>query len=357
MKQNKYLFIDSNRIFAPSEGVGSVEIEYSQASSFLPGIFIAFDKLKRLNFKFVILRKLAVTGINDVLESKSRRMNQFLVDVFASQEITFDEILVYASPECDDDICKFPQEVLLKKYVVEQIIDRKNSYAIGGQLYSQLAESIGINYLNFEDQETNSWRKISQFIEKKPRIASFERRSTETSVSLHLNLDDSVDFEIDTGINFLNHLIEQLVKHAGIGMRLKVKGDLHIDDHHTVEDIAIVIGSAIRKALGDKLGINRFGFVLPLDEAKTLVTIDLSNRPHCAFKGTFKTEMIGDLSTQMVEHFFHSFADGLRASLHVEIEGSNSHHMSESAFKALGRALRQAVKLGDEGLPSTKGLL
>ena len=190
-----------------------------------------------------------------------------------------------------------------------------------------------------------------------PRISNFHRASTETKISLYLNLDDSGYFKVNTGINFLDHLIEQLIKHSGIGMELEVNGDLHIDDHHTVEDIAIVIGSAIREALGDKLGINRFGFALPLDEARTLVALDLSNRPHCQYKGIFPTEMIGDLSTQMVEHFFFSFADGLRASLHIDIEGANSHHMAESAFKSLARTLKQAIKQEGSDLPSTKGLL
>ncbi len=171
-------------------------------------------------------------------------------------------------------------------------------------------------------------------------------------------MDDSSYFDIDSGINFLNHLLEQVAKHSCIGMQLKVKGDLHIDDHHTVEDIGIVLGNGIREALGDKLGIERFGFVLPLDEARTLVTIDVSNRAHCEFKGDFKTEKIGDLTTEMVGHFFQSFADGLRASLHVEIKGENSHHMAESAFKALGRSLKQAVKVETgKGIPSTKGIL
>lgn len=354
VSQSKFLFIEDKCIYALEQYERGAERSVADIVSFNPGVFVALDSMRRKNFKFVIVVRDDYSGSKFI--SKPQLIS-FVSRVLGSQGIVIDR---FASCSHEDGIsCEscIPRTGLVHDYLVEQVIDRRNSAAIGSHDFAEFAGNLGINYFEFGGVGLEDWSKVASFIESKPRVSSYDRKSTETSISLYLNLDDSSYFEIDTGINFLNHLLEQVAKHSGIGMKLTVKGDLHIDDHHTVEDIGIVVGNAIREALGDKFGINRFGFVLPLDEARSLVAIDICNRTCCVYTGHFKTEMIGDLSTQMIPHFFQSFAEGLRASLHVEIQGENSHHMAESAFKALGRALKQAVLRGDHGLPSTKGLL
>jgi len=345
MHQSKFLFIESRCVF--SLGGNLSKASSLEDYSLERGIFVALTSLKKQNFEIVILDS----------QSTPKGPKEYLAKLFNSQDIEFYDFI-----SCDSNLQGKAStnqffEGALHSYLIEQMIDRRHSAIIASEPFIQSLPNLGIQTIRFDALASFNWEKLSGFIVNKPREASYERHSTETSISLYLNLDDPSHFEIDTGINFLNHLLEQVSKHSGIGMKLKVNGDLHIDDHHTVEDIGIVLGNAIREALGDKFGINRFGFVLPLDEARGLVTIDISNRPCCVYKADFKTEMIGDLSTQMVGHFFHSLADGLRASIHVEIEGENSHHMAESSFKALGCSLKQALKKEGEGIPSTKGIL
>jgi imidazoleglycerol-phosphate dehydratase/histidinol-phosphatase len=174
---------------------------------------------------------------------------------------------------------------------------------------------------------------------------------------VEVNLDNAERISIATGIGFFDHMLEQLAKHGNFSLIIKVSGDLHIDDHHTVEDVALAIGEALRQALGDKLGIGRYGFLLPMDESLAQVALDLSGRPFFEFKGLFSREQVGNLSTELVPHFFQSLADSLKANLHIEVKGSNTHHMIEATFKAVGRALRQALAKTDKNLPSTKGVL
>ena len=189
------------------------------------------------------------------------------------------------------------------------------------------------------------------------RKASIKRKTKETDISVTVDLDGAGKARIQTGIGFFDHMLEQVAKHGGFSLQLSCSGDLHIDEHHTVEDCALALGEALRVALGNKLGIARYGFVLPMDEAQVRVAIDLSGRAYGVFEGRFSREAVGGLPTELVPHFFKSLAESLKAALHVTITGENTHHMIEACFKGTGRALRQAFRREGEELPSTKGLL
>jgi imidazoleglycerol phosphate dehydratase HisB len=189
------------------------------------------------------------------------------------------------------------------------------------------------------------------------RVARHVRRTSETAISVEVNLDRKAPVRISTGVGFYDHMLDQIAKHAGFSLQLECDGDLHIDPHHTVEDCAIALGVALRSALGDKRGIGRYGFCLPMDESLVTVALDLSGRYYLDFKGDFPADHVGDLPTDMIEHVFRSLAENLQANLHIEVEGENAHHMVEACFKGFARALRQAIRQDGGDLPSTKGML
>jgi imidazoleglycerol-phosphate dehydratase/histidinol-phosphatase len=189
------------------------------------------------------------------------------------------------------------------------------------------------------------------------RLATVIRETRETRIRATVNLDADGPIRINTGIGFYDHMLEQIARHGGFSLRLECSGDLEVDEHHTVEDTAICFGEAVRRTLGDKRGIGRYGFLLPMDESEAKVSLDLSGRSWFVFNGRFPRGNVGGLPTELVPHFFRSFADSLGAALHVDVAGENAHHMVEACFKAVGRALRQAVRRGGDEMPSTKGML
>ena len=194
-------------------------------------------------------------------------------------------------------------------------------------------------------------------VPKVSRQARVARQTSETSVEVYVDLDTSEPLEAETGIGFFDHMLAQLASHGGFGLDLRARGDLEVDEHHTVEDCALVLGEALRKALGDKCGIERYGFLLPMDESLAHVAIDLSGRPYAAFEGLFPREQVGGLPTELVPHFFRSLSQSLGAAIHIKVKGENTHHMVEACFKGVGRALRQAFRREGRELPTTKGML
>jgi imidazoleglycerol-phosphate dehydratase/histidinol-phosphatase len=201
------------------------------------------------------------------------------------------------------------------------------------------------------------WDRIAHELVTCPRTATVERVTSETTIRVSVDLDRAGESRVATGVGFLDHMLEQLAKHGGFSMSVECDGDLHIDEHHSVEDVAIAVGEAIREALGDKRGIGRYGFTLPMDEAQATAALDLSGRPYFVFEADFDRERVGDLPTEMVEHFWRSFADAMRCTLHLSIGPGNAHHQIEVGFKAVARALRQALPRKGSELPSTKGML
>ena len=221
----------------------------------------------------------------------------------------------------------------------------------------ELAANIGLRGIRIDPANPGAWLEIAHQLVDVPRIASVERATRETRIRCLVDLDAETPVSIRTGLGFFDHMLEQLAKHGGFSITLDCTGDLQVDEHHTVEDCALVIGEALRRALGDKRGIGRYGFLLAMDESQAQVAIDLSGRPCCVFEGSFAREQVGTLPTELVAHFIQSLADSLGAAVQVAVKGTNTHHMIEACFKGVGRALRQALARQGRSLPTTKGIL
>jgi imidazoleglycerol-phosphate dehydratase/histidinol-phosphatase len=218
----------------------------------------------------------------------------------------------------------------------------------------ELARKLGIESIRVGDE---TWLQIARRLTGPSRTATVARRTKETDINVEVRLDEETPVQVATGIGFFDHMLEQIAKHGGFSLQLSCSGDLHIDEHHTVEDCALALGQALKAALGEKRGIQRYGFLLPMDEALAQVAIDLSGRPYFVFEGQFGRDQVGELPTELVPHFFRSLAETLGAAIHIKVAGENTHHMIEACFKGVGRALRQAIRVTDTQLPSTKGTL
>ena len=324
----------------------------------VPHVIPAVLELQRAGFSLV------------VVASQTSPIHRAMLDLFASQGVEFAEIL--ECPHSPDQSCEtcYPGLGLVLPYLRDRGVDLDGSRVIGeSERAVQLAQTMGVEACRIGSPEHPGWPAIAAALTRQPRRSRVRRVTRETAIEIEVDLDGGPTGEqggtlasgsasaIHTGIGFFDHMLEQLAKHSGIAMRIKVDGDLHIDEHHTVEDTALTLGQALRKALGDKVGIGRYGFVLPMDEAQARVAIDLSGRPYLVWHGEISRETVGGLPTELVPHFFRSLADTLGATLHIHLEGENAHHLIESAFKGVARALRQAVGRTGHGLPSTKGTL
>ncbi len=282
------------------------------------------------------------------------------MSLFESQGIRFDEVFICPHLPDDGCDCRKPRAGLLTKYLAANELDLAASAVIGDRETDlQLAERIGVTGLlvNCDCEDALTWPQIVARLCYSDRTASVARNTRETRISATVNLDAPLDSDIATGIGFFDHMLEQIAKHGGFALVLRCDGDLEVDEHHTVEDVAICLGSALRKALGNKYGIGRYGFLLPMDESEAQVALDLSGRAAFRFSGNFPRDRVGELSTEMVEHFFRSLAESLGAALHIEVRGENTHHMIEACFKSVGRAMRAAFRRDGTELPSTKGTL
>jgi len=354
VKKQKILFIDR-------DGTLIVEPEDKQVDSLhklrlVADVIPTLLRFKSSGFRFVMVTNQDGLGTARFPQENFTMVHESMLQLFTTQGIEFDDVLICPHLASDGCECRKPRVGLVLPYMREARYDKSHSYVIGDrQTDIELADKMGVTGILLNQH--NGWLHIADTVLNKHRVAKTVRKTSETDIVCTINLDDSAQANISTGINFLDHMLEQMTKHAGIAIDLNATGDLHIDDHHTVEDAAIVIGETIRKALGDKRGIARYGFVLPMDESRALVTIDLSGRGHLSFNGTFSREKVGDLSCELVEHFFRSLADSMKATLHIEVQGSNCHHQVEAIFKALGRSLRQAINQQGVELPTTKGVL
>jgi imidazoleglycerol-phosphate dehydratase/histidinol-phosphatase len=282
----------------------------------------------------------------------------FILNAFASQGIIFDEVFICPHRPQDGCACRKPKTGLLDTWLATHTIDTQASAVIGDrQTDLDLAANLGVRGLRFDPSGTIGldWPRITQTL--LARRAEVTRKTRETDITVILNLDSSETVQAHTGLGFFDHMLEQLGKHAGISLQLECRGDLHIDEHHTVEDCALALGEALRVALGDKRGLARFGFTVPMDETRAQVAIDLSGRAYSVFEGRFGRDHVGALPTELVPHFFRSLADALGAAIHVSVQGENTHHMIEACFKATGRALRMALARHGHDLPTTKGVL
>lgn len=325
---------------------------------FMPGVFAALQQLAARGYRFVMVTNQDGLGTSTFPQDCFEPVQAFILDAFESQGIHFDEVFICPHRKEDGCACRKPDARHVGDYFARVQVDRTRSAVVGDRETDlQLAANLGIRGLRAGNASNDgmSWPAIVR--ELLARRAHVSRRTRETDVTIDLDLDAGAPIRIHTGHGFFDHMLEQLAKHGGFSLQLACKGDLHIDEHHTVEDCALALGSAMRQALGDKRGIHRYGFLLPMDEARVQVALDLSGRPYALFDGRFPRTEVGGLATELVPHFFRSFAETLGAALHVSVSGENTHHMVEICFKGVGRALREALRREGTELPSTKGVL
>ncbi len=314
--------------------------------------------LQQHGFRFVMVSNQDGLGTPSFPQEDFDRCHDHTLALFSSQGIGFDEILICPHLPEDNCDCRKPRPGLLSRFLAATDLDLAASAVIGDrETDMQLAERIGVRGLRVNADDSLTWPQIVDLLCFADRVAEHERTTRETSIRVRVDLDGNKDVDVTTGIGFFDHMLEQIAKHGGFGLRLACSGDLEVDEHHTVEDTAICLGAALRKALADKLGVGRYGFLLPMDESEARVALDLSGRAAFEFSGDFPRERVGELSTEMVEHFFRSLSESLGAALHLAVEGRNTHHMVEACFKSVGRTLRQAIRVDGSDLPSTKGTL
>lgn len=358
MSGKKVLFIDRDGTLI--EEPADQQIDSLQKLRLVPGVIPALLQLREAGYRFVMVSNQDGLGTASFPEPTFREPHEFLRELLASQGIAFDAEFIcphFARDNCD---CRKPKTALLTDYLQANPLDRSNSYVIGDRdTDMELARNLGIAGLRIRIGGTaeETWPALAARLAAPQRHAEVTRKTKETDISVAVNLDRESPIHVATGLGFFDHMLEQIARHGGFSLELSCRGDLHIDEHHTVEDCALALGQALKTALGDRRGIHRYGFLLPMDEALAQVAIDLSGRPYLVFEGQFGRDSVGQLPTELVPHFFRSLAETLGAAVNIKVTGENTHHMIEACFKGLGRTLRQAMRITDTELPSTKGML
>jgi len=334
------------------------QVDALEKIRFLPGVFAALNELKRRGFRLVMVTNQDGLGTSSFPRADFDKAHEFILEAFRSQGIEFERTFICPHFKTDGCDCRKPKTALVEAFMREGNVDIATSAVIGDRDTDlQFASNLGIRGIRVRSRGTpeETWPEAVRSLTA--RRSHVERRTKETNIDVTVNLDATAPIQIATGIGFFDHMLEQLAKHGGFSLQLSCKGDLEIDEHHTVEDCGLALGEALRRALGSKVGIARYGFLLPMDEAQAQVAIDLSGRAFSQFNGRFSREAVGGLPTELVPHFFRSLADTLGAAVHVSVTGENAHHMIEGCFKSVGRAFRQAFRRESEELPSTKGVL
>ena len=344
------------------------KVDKVEKLNFLPDVLYYLRKIrKESNYLLVMVSNQDGLGSAEFPEEQFFPVHNFIMRTLESQEIIFDKVHIDEHWPEEDHPNRKPGTGMLSAYMNGHY-DIKNSYVIGDRTTDvELARNIGCKAIHIFDQDvtdaeltTTSWEEIYRKLVLKDRTSAIKRQTKETDIEIALNLDGTGNTEIDTGIGFYDHMLDQLGKHGGIDLTVKVKGDLHIDEHHTIEDTALALGEAFLAAIGDKKGINRYVFLLPMDDALVQIALDFGGRPWLEWSANFQREKIGEMPTEMFFHFFKSFSDTSRCNLNIKAEGDNEHHKIEAIFKAFAKAIKMAVKRNvDEMslLPSTKGVL
>jgi len=368
----KVLFIDRDGtiIFEPPL---TKQIDSLEALEFIPGAITALAKINSEdNYELVIVTNQDGLGTASFPEDKFWPVHNKMLKTLEGEGVMFADTHIDKTTPAQNAPTRKPGTAMLTKYFSKDY-DLKSSFVIGDRITDlELAKNLNCkailinckkdipkDLVPFLALNTNSWNDIYHFLNLPERIIKKERNTNETKVSIALNLDGTGQTSINTGLNFFNHMLEQLGKHSGIDLTIETKGDTHIDEHHTIEDTAITLGEAFALTLGNKKGIERYGFCLPMDDCLAQVALDFGGRSWLEWNVEFKREKVGDVPTEMFMHFFKSFCDGAKCNLNIKAEGDNEHHKIESIFKALARAIKMAIKRDADKmtLPSTKGTL
>lgn len=377
----KILFIDRDGTLI-KEAPPTYQVDSFAKLEFYPGMFGWLRRIAaELDFELVMVTNQDGLGTDSYPEEQFWPIQNFILKALENESIVFNDIHIDRSFAADPAPTRKPGTGMLAGYLNNPEYDIAGSFVIGDRVTDvELARNLGCKaiWLNNDETlgaaetthdmeqlrafvalETSEWRSIYTFLRLGQRLVRHQRYTNETKIDIELDLDGTGRSSIRSGLHFFDHMLEQLSRHSGVDLRLEVAGDLHIDEHHTIEDTALALGEAFALALGNKTGTERYGFTLPMDEALAQVAIDFGGRPWLVWKAEFKREKIGDMPTEMFHHFFKSFSDAARCNLFIKVDGDNEHHKIESVFKALARAIRAAIRRDPDKmqLPSTKGVL
>lgn len=377
MKRVLFIDRDGTLIKEPEDQ----QIDSFEKLVFYPKVFQYLSRIaKELDFEIVMITNQDGLGTDSHPEALFWPVHNFVIDTFKSEGIEFSEQFIDKTFAIENAPTRKPNTGLLSQYFSDAY-DLKNSFVIGDRLTDiELAKNLGAKGIFINDDthlgvseitvkreslndfialETNDWEAIYNFLKVEERTGAIQRNTNETKISIELNLDGTGKSSIDTGIAFFDHMLDQLARHGQLDLVIKVDGDLEVDEHHTIEDTAIALGEVFAKTLGSKLGIERYGFSLPMDDCLAQVAIDFGGRNWLVWEADFKRELIGKMPTEMFYHFFKSFTDGAKCNLNIKAEGTNEHHKIEAIFKAFAKAIKMAVKRDVDKmiLPSTKGTL
>ena len=376
----KILFIDRDGtiVLEPND----YQLDSLEKLEFYPNVFQYLGKIaKEMDFELVLVTNQDGLGTISFPENDFWPTQNFIINAFANEGIVFDEIFIDSSLPEENSPNRKPRTGMLTKYIDNSEYDLENSIVIGDRITDvELAKNLGCKALfinkneNLGSQEsklelveieksivlkTIFWKEIYEYLKLENRTSEIYRKTNETDIFIKIDLDGTGKSSIDTGIAFFDHMLDQIARHGQIDLEITVKGDLQVDEHHTIEDTAIALGEVFSKALGSKLGIERYGFCLPMDDCLAQVALDFGGRNWLVWDADFKREKIGEMPTEMFLHFFKSFSDGAKANINIKAEGINEHHKIEAIFKAFAKAIKAAVKRDVEKmiLPSTKGML
>jgi imidazoleglycerol-phosphate dehydratase/histidinol-phosphatase len=364
--KKRILFIDRDGTIIVEPPI-TKQVDSLDKLEFIPRAITALASIAQLQeFELVMVTNQDGLGTSSFPESDFWPAQNAMLTTLRNEGVVFSDVLIDRSFPEDNAPTRKPRTGMLKRYMSDEY-DLAGSFVVGDRVTDiQLAKNLGCQaiFLSAESNPeavltTTSWKEIESFVYGQTRYAEYARTTKETSIACELGLYGSGACTIATGLGFFDHMLNLFGAHAGFNLTINAIGDLHVDEHHLIEDVGIVLGEAINRALKDRSGIGRFGFVLPMDEALAKVAIDISGRSELQWDATFKREMIGDVPTEMFKHFFKSLAESLRCALHISIQGENEHHKVEAIFKCVGRAFRSAVaRVRDQqGIPSTKGVL
>ncbi|MBR2154444.1 MAG: bifunctional histidinol-phosphatase/imidazoleglycerol-phosphate dehydratase HisB [Bacteroidaceae bacterium] len=355
MKRALFIDRDGTILVEPADE----QIDSFDKFQFVPGVIRNLHFIRtKLDFEFVLVSNQDGLGTDSYPEAEFWPTHNLMISTLRSEGVEFDDQLIDRSFPEENLPTRKPGTAMLTKYMAGDY-DLANSFVIGDrQTDKQMAQNLGCKYLILGDN-VSSWDAIAEQLFAGERIASVRRTTKETDIDICLNLDGTGQCDIHTGLGFFDHMLEQIGKHGGMDLRIQVKGDLQVDEHHTIEDTGIALGECIAKAIGDKRGIERYGFTLPMDDCLCQVALDFGGRPWLVWDADFHRERVGDMPTEMFLHFFKSFSDAARINLNIKAEGQNEHHKIEGIFKALARSIKMAVKrdIYKYQLPSSKGTL